>query len=790
MSAARASAGTSPAALLAGTDDTLGLASLVIAGIAVVALVWVLVLLARQRREVRRANDLLDLSRELRHRYDALQAVTKEGVLVVSLSGRVLDISERAATILGVDAAAAVGRHLTDLSVVLVNEQGLSMNPAAVLGYRAGRAGYTVDSQLVGVAVPGPTGTQARMVQVASQLVAAADGDAPAVLTTLVDVTGSRQVEAALSRSETQFRVAMENAPIGMALVDLDWHVVEANSALAELLGTTAEALRGYPMEALGTPESRASERLEVDRLLAGGQHRFSLEKRYQRADGHQVWVVLDAALVRSPTGEPDHFVVQVRDSTESKLQAEMLTHRAMHDPLTGLANRTLLQEVLQSVLEQPGVVDRVAVLACDLDGFKEINDRYGHAAGDEVLVHVAGVLRAATARRGTVARLGGDEFVVVVQDIDGPKAVFEVAAAIHAGLAEPVRVARRRMQVAASIGIALADPDTVQGGAPALLAAADSALYRAKAAGRGRTEVYDHSMDKSSSVDLLRELTEALEADQLVVHYQPIVDLADGRVVGYEALVRWQHPYRGLLLPSAFLSLAQEAGLAVPLGQLVATKVCEFVASTPDRTTWVSVNVSADQLGDGEFATTLLAEISRHRLMAGRIVVELTESSLVASGTRIRHELTQLSAAGVPILLDDFGTGVSPLSYLRDLPVAGVKLDMSFTSGIPDDPTAAKVVRALGALARELAMVTIAEGIEHAEQAEYLHRNGWRYGQGWLYGGAQPPPGSPEGTESVPRPGVVRRPEPRPTPVAPPLAGMAPPARPRPTPPSGQPVG
>ena len=170
-----------------------------------------------------------------------------------------------------------------------------------------------------------------------------------------------------------------------------------------------------------------------------------------------------------------------MRDSTESRLQAEMLTHRAMHDPLTGLANRTLLQEVLQSVLEQPGVVDRVAVLACDLDGFKEINDRYGHAAGDEVLVHVAGVLRAATARRGTVARLGGDEFVVVVQDLDGPRAVFEVAAAIHAGLQEPVRVGRRRLNVAASIGIALADPESIEGGAPGLLAAADAALYRAK---------------------------------------------------------------------------------------------------------------------------------------------------------------------------------------------------------------------------------------------------------------------------------------------------------------------
>ena len=238
-----------------------------------------------------------------------------------------------------------------------------------------------------------------------------------------------------------------------------------------------------------------------------------------------------------------------------------MLTHRAMHDPLTGLANRTLLQEVLQSVLEQPDVVDRVAVLACDLDGFKEINDRYGHAAGDEVLVHVAGVLRAATARRGTVARLGGDEFVVVVQDLDGPRAVFDVAQAIHAGLRETVRVGRRRLNVAASIGIALADPETAAGERPALLAAADAALYRAKASGRSRTEVFEPSMTVGSASDLQRELAVALAEDQLVVHYQPIVDLADARVVGYEALVRWEHPYRGLLLPGSFLAAHPGSG-------------------------------------------------------------------------------------------------------------------------------------------------------------------------------------------------------------------------------------
>jgi diguanylate cyclase (GGDEF)-like protein/PAS domain S-box-containing protein len=719
-----------------------GAVSPVVAVIAILALVAVLVLLGRERRQVHQARELLRIARELRRRYDALQSVMKEGVLVLSLAGKVLDISERAAAILGLDVRGTIGRAMADLPVVIVNEQGLSMNPAAVLGHRGGlaRVGYSVSSELVGVALPGQRGTQARMVQVATQLVPASDGDAPAVLTTLMDVTGRREVEAALERSEMQFRVAMENAPIGMALVGLDWRIVEVNVAFAELLGTTVAALKDYDLGALSQPEEQAAERAEVTRLLTGEQQRFSREKRYQRADGHLVWAVLDAALVRGPSGEPDHFVVQVRDSTESRLQAEMLTHRAMHDPLTGLANRTLLQEVLQSVLEQPGVVDRVAVLACDLDGFKVINDRYGHAAGDEVLVHVAGVLRAATAGRGTVARLGGDEFVVVVQDSNSARAVFEVAASILASLREPVRVQRRRLTVNASIGIALADPETIAGGAPALLAAADAALYRAKAGGRGRTEVYDATMAFHGTMGGLQaDLADALTNGELVLHYQPIVDLSDRRLMGHEALVRWQHPDRGLLLPASFLGLMQEAGLAGALGAFVANEAVDYLARCVDQSRWVSVNVSADQLGDGEFASTLLAAITRHRVAPGRVVVELTESTLVASGTRIRHELTQLSAAGVLVLLDDFGTGVSPLSYLRDLPVGGVKLDMSFTSGIPDDPVAGKVARALGALARELAMVTIAEGIENEEQAAYLRRNGWRYGQGWLFGSAQP---------------------------------------------------
>ncbi|BDZ61395.1 hypothetical protein GCM10025873_11860 [Demequina sediminis] len=265
--------------------------------------------------------------------------------------------------------------------------------------------------------------------------------------------------------------------------------------------------------------------------------------------------------------------------------------------------------------------------------------------------------------------------------------------------------------------------------------------MYRAKAAGKSRTEVFEPSMRTTADhqTALAAELARAIENGDLVLHYQPILELATRTVVGYEALVRWQHPTRGLLLPGAFLPLIDDRGLSVTLGAALVEQAATFLERGPSDSTWVSLNVSADQLGDSEFADRVLSAIGRHHLSPQRIVVELTEASLVAPNTRIRHELTELRNAGVPILLDDFGTGVSPLSYLRNLPVSGVKLDMSFVAGIPEDPAGAKVSRALGALARELGLATIAEGIETEAQAQFLSRCGWRYGQGWLFGVAQP---------------------------------------------------
>ena len=672
----------------------------------------------------------------MERRVAAVLAAGRDGIIVHSTVGEVLELNEAAARVLDVPVASIVGQLVQQLPVRWVTEKGQDASPGAVF---APSPSALPDAAPFVVGAMPHSGAPVRFVQVSTRAVAMPDGDKE-MLTILADVTGPRQMRAALARSETQFRLAMENAPIGMALADPQWRLQEVNAALAALFATEPSVLIGRDLSALSHPDDRATERAHVQRLLAGEGDRFSLEKRYLRPDGHTIWAVLDVVLVRTPEGAPDHFVAQLRDVTDARMQSEMLTHRAMHDPLTGLANRMLMQEVLQKAVEPQDAPGRVAVLAIDLDEFKEINDRYGHLAGDDVLVHVAGVLRAATAGRGTVSRTGGDEFVVVIQDNDAARASFEVAAGIHRGLLNPVRTHRRQLPVRASIGIAVAEPSVLTGGAMGILAAADAALYRAKGAGRGRTEVFDRSMTMAtgSKHGAVAELVQAIERGELVLHYQPTVDLATGVVVGHEALVRWQHPERGLLLPGSFLPTAAESGLAVRLGTNVVHQAAAFLARTQATGHWVSVNVSVEQLGDGEFAAQALMAISRNRVAPGRLVVELTEAGLVESGSRVRHELAELRAAGIPVLLDDFGTGIAPLSYLRDLPVDGVKLDMSFTVGIPEDPAAARVSRALGALAREMGLITIAEGIETLEQARFLCECGWHYGQGWLFGAGE----------------------------------------------------
>ncbi|WP_372594708.1 putative bifunctional diguanylate cyclase/phosphodiesterase [Actinotalea sp.] len=688
---------------------------------------------ARARLVRRTAADRTQLS-SAKARLAGLLATSRDGVILHDRSGVVLDVNDAALDLLDSARSALIGTQVGALPVRWIGEDGRPVAPAAI--FAPARADGSAAPHAVGVSQPA-TGA-VRWVQARTTGLTGTDGDVE-MLTVLADTTGTREAAAALARSEMQFRLAMENAPIGMVLADRQWRLIEVNAAFGTMLGVEPSVLLGRDLSTVGHPGERAAERAHVQQVLAGVGDRFTLERRYQRSDGQTIWAVLDAVLVRASDGEPDVFVVQIRDSTEARMQSEILAHRAAHDPLTGLANRAVLTEALQAALAEPDAAGRCAVLVVDLDEFKEINDRFGHPAGDEVLIHVAGVLRAASGGRGLPARLGGDEFVVLVQDNDAARASFEIAAAIHYGLANPVRTQRRRFPVRTSIGVAVVDDALRAMGSMGVLAAADAALYRAKASGRGRSEVYQSDMDLAGMTrhGAQAELASAIQDGQLVLHYQPIVDLRTARVVGHEALVRWQHPERGLLLPGSFLGTASEGGLAVELGTAVVRMAVEHLVRTSSSGQWVSVNVAAEQLGGGELVGALARDLQRSGLPAGRLVVELTETSLDVS-PEVRRDLGELYATRVPVLIDAFGTGVPPLSYLRDLPVSGIKLDMGFTAGIPEDPASARVGRGLAAMATEMGLLSIAEGVENEAQATFLRDAGWRYGQGWYFGAAR----------------------------------------------------
>jgi diguanylate cyclase (GGDEF)-like protein/PAS domain S-box-containing protein len=661
----------------------------------------------------------------------------REGVVLTSDTGEVIMLSVSAGAILGLDNHDVTGRPVARLPVRAVDALMRPVNLQEVFSARYGQPG---ESRIIGV--PGRRGAEdIRWIQVKTREVAGGEDGASVNISTIVDSVGTKEATESISRTDALFRRALENAPMGMALVDLEWKLMEVNRAFASILGTTVAALRGTPLASVSHRDDMTKERPLVQELYDGLVSHFSIEKRFVKANGGTVWGVLDVGLVRHAGGAPDHYVIHLRETNEERIRQENLEHRAERDPLTQLANRTLFYETLRRALLGESPAGRVAVVVVDIDGFKGLNDRFGHAVGDNALTYLATLLRQVVASHGTAARLGGDEFGIVINEEDAGHVAFEIATAIHERLRRPLEVKRHRVVLHVSIGIAVAGADAAIDGETSLVDSADAAMYQAKAEGKSRTEVYTATMratDESHGI-LAVELKRAVESGDLVLHYQPILDLASRTIVGYEALVRWQHPTRGLLLPGSFLPLLDDKSLSVELGGLLVDQVGEFLGAHRDNPIWVSLNVGADQLGDSEFADRVLTTIARHRLSPQRIVVELTEASLVAPNTRIRHELTELRNAGVPILLDDFGTGVSPLSYLRDLPVSGVKLDLSFTSGIPEDPAGARVSRALGALARELGLATIAEGIETESQAVYLAGCGWKFGQGWLFGVAQP---------------------------------------------------
>ena len=424
----------------------------------------------------------------------------------------------------------------------------------------------------------------------------------------------------------------------------------------------------------------------------------------------------------------------------ERRMIEDALTKAASIDPLTGLHNRTHFLQRLESQLV--GSDAPVAVMFLDLDGFKWINDSIGHPAGDRILVEVAARLAAALGPDDHLARFGGDEFTILVT---GKSACVADAAdaltdRVHAALLEPFVVDGGEFFVSCCVGIALNDHPTDPYG---LIREADSAMFSAKEAGHGRRAKFDHRM-RARAVDRVvieAELRRAIERDEFVMHYQPILDLTSEQCVGSEALVRWQHPDRGLVPPAVFIPLAEENGLIIPLGELVLGKVIAERSAWSDayRSVYVAVNVSVAQFSDPNMGASVVDRVDRSGLDPALIVIELTETAVMQEMQHARQALEQLTDAGIRILIDDFGTGYSSISRLGHLPVSGLKIDNLFSSGLGVDPGAGRVVEAIADLAHALELSVVIEGIETADAKVAALALGCDYAQGYHLGRPAP---------------------------------------------------
>ncbi len=582
----------------------------------------------------------------------------------------------------------------------------------------------------------------------------------------LRDVTERKAAEAALAEVQAAFRYAFEDAPVGMVLASLDGRILRANRAFARLLDRSAEQLVDVPLMALAHPDDRLAVELEHERLLRGDIDIVRIEQRCVRSDGATIWVNGNSTVVRDVEGRALYVIGQMEDVTERKALRDRLAYEATHDPMTGLANRAKFTEVVeQSVAVASRLGRRVAVMFVDLDHFKVVNDGLGHAVGDELLMTVAHRLRTVLRKGDVVARFGGDEFLILCGQLSGAQAALEVADRVAEVLAKPVQLTQGEVFITASIGIALSEPGD---SGETLMRHADAAMYRAKNEGRARIQIFDRRADDGAAAMLKTgtALHHAVERNELVLHYQPIVELRHGRTVGAEALLRWNHPDRGLLMPNEFLPLAEETGLIVPIGDWVLETACVQAAEWRDARRngdgdgfYVSVNLSPRQLADPALASAVKRGLDRHRLNGSSLSFEITEHSLMYDTASSLHALESLRDLGLQVSVDDFGTGFSSLAHLKRVPIHALKIDASFVKGVAEDPEDLHVVEAMIGLAHALGLRTLAEGVETTAQLECLRKLGCDLAQGYLLGPPAPAERCSFGPVDEPLPAWTNRP-------------------------------
>jgi diguanylate cyclase (GGDEF)-like protein/PAS domain S-box-containing protein len=560
------------------------------------------------------------------------------------------------------------------------------------------------------------------------------------------DISERQATEAALREAEERFRKAFDDSRVGMALVSLDGSFQRVNRALCDICGRTENSLLGERFGEIIYPADRERETEALREVADGESYGYRGETRCEHARGHPVWISLTVSPVYDSQGVLSYLIAQMEDISERKESEERLTRQALHDSLTGLPNRTLFADRVRMATARR-TSQGFAIIYLDLDGFKLVNDTLGHAAGDQVLIEVAGRLERLLRAGDTLARLGGDEFALLCEGVAEAEAKT-IADRVIQALTGPIEVQDREIIQPASIGISLYGPGVRVEDPDEMLGEADMAMYRAKAGGKSRYTLFESWMRQGDTdrASLERELREALLGDQIVVHYQPEVDLITGAITGAEALVRWQHPERGLLEPAQFLFVAETSDLIADLDDLVLGMACRqaaiWRAEMPqgERFT-VSVNISERRLADPDLSRKVAQAIADVRLPASCLCLEINERAMMDRRAAALSAIPDLRELGIRLLIDDFGVAISSFGSLKRLPrLNAIKIDASFIAGLGRSPEDSAGVAAIIGLAHGLKLTATAEGIERDEQLRELQALHCDRGQGYYFARPQAP--------------------------------------------------